>query len=569
MNSNSAAPQLIWTSPPRARYLPLFRRSIDGTCLGGRGFDPRRRVMPHFARIILLVITLAGTGCIRSPAPVDAEGMARRITNPVPVATTSPPTPTPYRGPVEKSTPVALPLPGGGPLTLEEAKELADRVNPQLNRVRETVNRAAAEERIVFADFLPSVGFSYEFDDVTSRTGFVGVKEGRRFVQLPVRGLGPGAQDYEVLDLELRYTVYQFGKRVARHDQAMLRWDITRLQTERARQSVGFDVSVRYVEVLEAYAARTVAEQTVERAEAVLKDAVNLEKRGVLTREDVLRAEVQVADARQALTTARSAVHIAFAALNRAIGITVGFPTRVTEVAVALPGALPPVPGPTPTLASRAFGLGLEECLDLAVRNRPELAVVQKAIMASARGVDATRADFLPTFGTRATGSVVEGVDVQNSIVFNAGIFMKWDLYTGGRREGALRAAESDVRAAVAEAQQICDTIAFEVHVAYWNIVEARERISQTRTAVEQARETLRLVQARYNRGDAKPTDVVDAQTALTRAEQNANNARYGYLIALARMEFATGVPLPALLACSPAPSLPLERPRGVGGERP
>src|SRR5262249_58153483 len=170
---------------------------------------------------------------------------------------------------------------------------------------------------------------------------------------------------------------FQFGKRLARQDQAVLRWDIARLQTERARQSVAFDVSVRYAEVLEAYAARAVAERTVERAEAVLKDAVNLEKRGVLTREDVLRAEVQLADARQALTSARSRVSIAHAALNRAIGITVGYPTVVTEATlpIATPAPLaPPQPAPSD------FDLGLEECLELAVRNRPEFVVIQKAI---------------------------------------------------------------------------------------------------------------------------------------------------------------------------------------------
>src|SRR5262249_21326722 len=125
-------------------------------------------------------------------------------------------------------------------------------------------------------------------------------------------------------------------------------------------------------------------------------------------------------------------------------------------------------------------------------------------------------------------------------------------LYTGGRRAGGVQIAESDVRAAGAEAQQICDTIAFEVHVAFANIVDARERIAQTRTAVEQARETPRLGPNRYDRGAARPTDVVDAQPAPPRAEQNANAARYAYLIALARIEFATGVPLSALL-CAPA----------------
>jgi outer membrane protein TolC len=500
---------------------------------------------------LLLVVAGAG-GCLRSQAPVDPVALSGRVTSQAPPELI-PPRQAPDRTPEGEPNLPAPSLPGKEPITLEEAKTLAERINPQLNRVRETVNRAAAEERIVFADFLPSIGFSQEFDDSTTHAGFVGVKPGRRFVQLPVRGYGPGAQDFQVIDLELRQTVFQFGKRLAQHDRAILRWDIAKLQTERARQSVAFDVSVRYAQVLEAYATREVAERTLERAEAVLKDAVNLEKRGVLTREDVLRAEVQVADARQALTTAQSGVKITFAGLNRAIGITVGYPTRVTEAALPIdaPSPLTPPQQPAPT-----FALELEQCLDLAVRNRPEFIVIQKAIQEAARGVDVAKADYLPTFGTRATGSFVGGQAVQNSSVFNAGIFMKWDLYTGGRRNGVLLAAQSDVRAAVAEAQQICDTIAFEVHVAFANIEDARERIVQTRKAVEQARETLRLVQNRYNRGDAKPTDVVDAQTALTRAEQNANNARYDYLIALARMEFATAVPLYALLRTQTPPAM-------------
>jgi outer membrane protein TolC len=500
----------------------------------------------------LLLLTAGGGGCIRSLAPVDPAALAERITA-QPPATAGPHAATQDRTQRTDPGPTAPALPGTEPLTLDAARDLADRVNPQLNRTRETVNRAAAEERIVFADFLPAVALSHEFDAVTTHAGFVGTKPTRRFVQLPVRGYGPGAQDFQVLDLDLRYTVFEFGKRLARHDQAVLRWDIAKLQTERARQAVAFDVSVRYAELLEAYADRATAERTVERAEAVLRDAVNLEKRGVLTREDVLRAEVQVADARQALTSARSGVSIAHAALNRSIGITVGYPTVVTEadLPIATPAPLAP-PQPAPP----EFARGLEECLALAAQNRPEFVVVQKAIVSAARGVDAARAEYLPTFGTRAAGSVIEGVDVQNAVVFDAGIFMKWDLYTGGRRGGAVQFAEADVRAAVAEAQQICDTIAFEVHVAFANIEDARERIVQTRTAVEQARETLRLVRNRYDRGDAKPTDVVDAQTALTRAEQNANNARYSYLIAVTRMEFATGVPLSALLG-TPAPPVP------------
>ncbi|HJZ59319.1 MAG TPA: TolC family protein, partial [Gemmataceae bacterium] len=174
------------------------------------------------ARLLWLLLTVGGSGCIRSPAPVDPGALAGRITAPSPVA--GPPGLAADRAPEGQASPPAPALPGNEPLTLDAAKDLADSVNPQLNRIRQTVDRAAAEERVVFADFLPAVALSQEFDAVTSRAGFVGMKEGRRFVQLPIRGYGPGTQDFQVLDLELRYTVFEFGKRLARHDQAVLRW---------------------------------------------------------------------------------------------------------------------------------------------------------------------------------------------------------------------------------------------------------------------------------------------------------------------------------------------------------
>ncbi|MBI3409418.1 MAG: TolC family protein, partial [Planctomycetes bacterium] len=92
----------------------------------------------------------------------------------------------------------------------------------------------------------------------------------------------------------------------------------------------------------------------------------------------------------------------------------------------------------------------------------------------------------------------------------------------------------------------VCDTIAFEVNEAYREIEAARQSLALARPAVTQARENLRLVTRRYENGDATPTDIVDAETALTRAQQDSFNALYDYQTAVARMEYAMGItPLP------------------------
>src|SRR5207249_2837775 len=110
----------------------------------------------------------------------------------------------------------------------------------------------------------------------------------------------------------------------------------------------------------------------------------------------------------------------------------------------------------------------------------------------------------------------------------------------------------SRIREAVAEAESIADTIAFQVTQAYRQLVTARRGIDRARPAVDQAAESYRLVRARAAHGDATPSEVIEAETAVTRAQQDHLNSVHDYLIAVARLEHATGAsPTPATL---PAP---------------
>ena len=121
-------------------------------------------------------------------------------------------------------------------------------------------------------------------------------------------------------------------------------------------------------------------------------------------------------------------------------------------------------------------------------------------------------------------------------------IRLEWTLFEGGRRIAATRVADSRVREAMAQAESIADNIAFQVNEAYRNAVTAWVGIDDARPAVEQATRELRLVRLRLREGAATPTEITDAQASLTRAQQNYLNARYSYLIAMDRLEYAMGV---------------------------
>ena len=108
-------------------------------------------------------------------------------------------------------------------------------------------------------------------------------------------------------------------------------------------------------------------------------------------------------------------------------------------------------------------------------------------------------------------------------------------------RSGNLASAEADISQAMADAQGLLNDVSLEVTVAYRGVVSAQARVELARPAVEQSAEALRIVRQRYRAGTATPTDVIDAETTLTRAEQRYVSARIEYMTALVRLAYVMG----------------------------
>jgi outer membrane protein TolC len=202
---------------------------------------------------------------------------------------------------------------------------------------------------------------------------------------------------------------------------------------------------------------------------------------------------------------------------------------------VSLPVEVVPAEGEPP------FQRKLAEALQTAVDNRREFAVARRSVEVAAEGLRVAKADFLPRVYLRGQLDEVDGGGIQTGQTAVGAIHLEWALFEGGRRLGEKRAAGAALQGAVAQAQLVADTIGFEVNQAFWTVDDARQRITLARTSIAQAQENYRLVLNKYRAGDATPTDLVDAETTLTRAQQSFNTALYDYLTALARLDYAMG----------------------------
>lgn len=426
--------------------------------------------------------------------------------------------------------------------TLPQAIDFALNNSPRLRSANAAILRASGQEQAAFAPFLPQVDLLTQLG-VVSSTLAPGVPGTEGFIL----SSGDGTRTYAQAELGLQWMLYDFGRTSGRHMQAVWREEIAEFQLVRARQTVEFDVAATYLDVLLANASRRVEEDAVRRAEAILHDTSARRQSGDALREDVLRAEVQLSESRENLIRSRQREYDALARLNNVMGRNSTMPLRVNDLALE-----PPLPGTLGDLLAEAASL------------RPEIRIAQQSVAAAQAGRRVAEADFLPEIFVRAAGAHVDGENVVTGWQEGAGLHLVSPVFDGGKRRGELRSANAEVQAAFAEAADILDNISLQVNVAYRGMMASRECIELSRTAVSQAKENLRIVTVSYQSGNATPTDIVDSEAALTRAQQRYYQSTFNYLSALARIDYVTGrnqTTLPAAEAENPAEELPIQFP--------
>ena len=402
-------------------------------------------------------------------------------------------------------------------LSLEQAVATALRQNPQLAVARAEIGKAAAGKKIAFSAFLPRLGVVDSLNNMD--ISVLGTPDSGFSPFLPLQW----NSQYNQVELETQWIIWDFGRRAGTYRQADILEQIAQLKCQRACQTVAYDATEAYYRVLLAYSTVVTARNTLRRAEEFLRVSNNLFEQGEVDRESVYSAKLQVAKARQQCVSARTLVNTATAQLNLTMGQNTVCPTRVQQID-----------------GEPAVDINLFSCLHTAVAYRLEVQVVSDWVAKAHEATAVAKADFMPKVISNASYTSTGGnfeADVKYAYIAFA-----WDIYAGGKRGGKLMEERADTAQAIASGRQVCDRIAFEVNYAYQQVDDAAERIDLARSAVRLARERLRIVMNKFEQGEDSPTDVVDAQTAMTVAEQQYFDTVFQLRSAIARLEYAMGV---------------------------
>lgn len=117
----------------------------------------------------------------------------------------------------------------------------------------------------------------------------------------------------------------------------------------------------------------------------------------------------------------------------------------------------------------------------------------------------------------------------------------KWNFWEWGRTIYGVKEKHSRFNQAKLQKKEILDNIQLEVKTAYLRTQEAERAIKTVEKAVEQAKENFRIFQERYKEQISTQTDVLIAQTLLSRTETNYYNALYAFKISKATLYRSIG----------------------------
>ncbi|HEV8150182.1 MAG TPA: TolC family protein [Gemmatimonadales bacterium] len=407
-------------------------------------------------------------------------------------------------------------------LTLAEAIERANRVQPSVVQAFGSVRSAEARQRSATGAFLPNLslnasrGLSFsEGQQLDPSTG-----------QFVTSGSSTGSLG---TSLSSNVDLFTGFRRTNEKKAANANRGAAEASLVNARSTQTLTTTNQFFDVLAAEQLLRVREASVRRAEEQLKVSVAILHAGRGIRPDSLRSVVTLGNAQLQLVNAQTALATAEANLGRLVGED--GPVGAVDDS-SLYAMLPTVD----SAALRAEALA----------QAPAVRAAEASAASARAAIGVAKAAYFPTLNL--SGSLALNGSSRNSYNFlqsrQFSLGLNWPLFNRFQREQSIVNSEASAETADATAAEARRQVLASFTADLAALDAARLRIGITQTSVLAATEDLRVQQERYRLGAATIIEVLTSQEALSQAEVDAVTARFDYVRARAQISALIGRPL-------------------------
>ena len=322
--------------------------------------------------------------------------------------------------------------------------------------------------------------------------------------------------------------IFTGGKLSGTIKQAKANYQYNEVGVQRTYNEMRSTVTDGYFNMLQADNIQKLSAESVTRLEDHLKNVQAQYDVGVVAKVDVLRSQVELANAKQTLIQAENSYQVAEANMNKIVGLPMDTNLKLDNL-----------------LVYNAYDKNMDDCLAYAAEHRPELMQAKYNVDAAKGALMVARSGHMPQVAASASQSWSDsnwpGDEKGN---WGVGVNVSMNVFDTGVTLSKIHGAEADLKKAEETYRNTVDSVNLDVRSNYLGLREAEKRISTTKLAVEQADEDYRIAQLRYMSGVGTNTDVLDAQVALTQAKTNYTKALYDYNTSKTALETSIGVPM-------------------------
>jgi TolC family type I secretion outer membrane protein len=432
--------------------------------------------------------------------------------------------------------------PNGKILRLEEAIQTALEKNLQLQAARKGASAASWGVKNAYTQFLPSVNLQFSYtrlDAATARRANIFTDVGRSLVRqlsqvdttlkVDPNEIRPNAwQNSYGPSVSITQPIFTGGTLLANVNVAQAQDMTAQANLASTEQQTIYNTQKAYFDVLRAQELLAVAKEVLQTADEHLNSARKQVEAGLRSKTEILRWEVQKANAESNVLRAENALALSRPALNQVLGLDLN-----TEYNVA---PVEDIPIEVPAT--------IDERTAMALRKNPGVRVAEANVDLAGAQVKVERAQFTPKVALAYNYSweANNTLKLDSYKTWSLGIVAQFPIFNSFRDYTNLQKAQETKKQTEDLQQDFERGLRLLVLQASQNLELAEKQLVITEKAKAQAEENFRVIKHSYEVGLASNLDFLDAQNAQSQARWDKVNARYDYLLAKTALAQAMGV---------------------------
>lgn len=405
--------------------------------------------------------------------------------------------------------PAALFAQGTRELNINQAIELGLANSKNLKLSQNKIDQAVAQLEVVKDNALPTANASFMYNHAEIPTTTFTLPGSESSFRLPKRA------DAFVGTAAVQELVYGGGKLKYAKESTRLLAEVARLDADKSKEEITYAVINTYYALYKVLQSRKVVDQNLESIAAQIKQAQRFFEQGIVTKNDVLRFQLQQAN----VTLTQMDIESNRKVINYNLDILLGLPED-TEVKIA-----------DPTAGLKTSG-SLNEYISLAMANRQELKQLDVQNKVADFNIKTIKANTLPTVGVGAnlyyinpSGNFIPPAN-QYLMPVTLGATVSWNfgnLWTNKNKVSQAKIQQNEI---TIQKDILSDQVKTDINKNFQNYQVAMNKIQVLETSIAQATENDKLLASKYKNNVASVTDRIDAETLLYQAKINLEIAK-------------------------------------------